>query len=452
MAQNKTVYEVVLDENGIAVLKQLGDIANKVNDAFSSLTVETNDLKQNLTDLSSTVCEMEGTLRSGLMNDIGVADEEVKNFNLTLLNADEDFKKFLAKIAGFKIDGAKEESGLDKVNKWLDLIDHVTGIGSNVLGIYGGVKSLMGEGSTIEEVENVNDFGKNIYGHADDLSANTASTLEVETGADATAVETGETLVAEGGTEALGAAGLVEESAELGALFGPEGILAGAVVGLVLYGIDKALSSEPGGGLENSSLATDSSEYNRQTNDYKDAIPTLKFDESLDEKEFAKLHEHAPSLVPYNEYVKTYSKKQDEEYGKYLAKEDAGTAYLPGGYGGGLSKSEYFADKSKIVTNEPAEATVAGGAIPYSSDYTGAPMFETAPMSSASLHHLSQDNIEGSAVSRSKNGGGNTFNMNNNFNDTHNNRSAISPNDVHDMVVRVLTEAVSDSKIGTDIH
>jgi hypothetical protein len=45
MAQNKTVYEVVLDENGIAVLKQLGDIANKVNDTFSSLTVETNDLK-----------------------------------------------------------------------------------------------------------------------------------------------------------------------------------------------------------------------------------------------------------------------------------------------------------------------------------------------------------------------------------------------------------------------
>jgi hypothetical protein len=62
MAQNKTVYEVVLDENGIAVLKQLGDIANKVNDAFGSLTVEINDLKQNLIDISSSLCEMEGSL------------------------------------------------------------------------------------------------------------------------------------------------------------------------------------------------------------------------------------------------------------------------------------------------------------------------------------------------------------------------------------------------------
>ena len=54
-----------------------------------------------------------------------------------------------------------------------------------------------------------------------------------------------------------------------------------------------------------------------------------------------------------------------------------------------------------------------------------------------------------------KNGGGNTAPVNNisiQPNYTANNHSSITANDIHNIVVRVLTDAVADSKIGTDIH
>lgn len=229
MGQKKKVVEVELDENGKAVLKQIEAIAGDIRETLICLKDETDALKEGAKRGLDTVCQLEGKLRSGLMNDIRTAGQEAASVIELMQEA-----KVIAQVTEKHTDGLLIELGqlmyitemqVFQLNKTVEdkLLPLVLLIMARGAGNGGDGDS----GNILGTIKNAVDIIKDIRSLSKGAKIGTVLPGMIESGAEL-AGETG--LAAEMAT-----------GAEIGEAGGPWGMAAGTTLALLIH----FLSSEP---------------------------------------------------------------------------------------------------------------------------------------------------------------------------------------------------------------
>jgi hypothetical protein len=277
-------------------------------DPLAGVKAVANELKQNIGDLANAVCEMEGLIKGELLNDIAVAVQEVKQFDITLAKADTDLENFLKKLEEFKLhpvnvqtpapqiyiingggEGAeisngsangtanstangkdKQENPLEKAEDIREILDYAHQVYENrdlIKKLFEKTKGINNPGENLFEGET----GLGNYEFPDEIEfpqqlyelpksgywGNNAIDAEGEfnqqalfntsekLGYDATsdiAANTGRTLLTDATVETTEVGAALLGDAEVGAIFGPEGMLAALIIGGI-YELGKSLLS-----------------------------------------------------------------------------------------------------------------------------------------------------------------------------------------------------------------
>ena len=149
-----------MEDNGNIVV----NVSNSQDggDPLAGLKAVADDLKKNLGDLADAVCELEGVVKSELLNDVGIAVQQVIILDQELITIRDELKKFL------KLPGGGEQ-GTTIINNYYGSSGGNDGDGGNGYNSGGNDGDGNGKDSEefktfVEELEKTTKFAEDIHG------------------------------------------------------------------------------------------------------------------------------------------------------------------------------------------------------------------------------------------------------------------------------------------------